>query len=336
MALEVLHVLGLESCKKALILPVCTGMALTLSLLTLKQLRPSGIYVIFSRIDQKSCLKSIFAAGFIPIIVNQTPTNPGTFCELKITESNLEEAISSIKISEILCILSTTSCFAPRVPDSLIVNGTFARNNGFFHLVNNAYGLQSPSIILQLSQALNSNLIDIFVQSTDKNFQTPVGGSIISSSNKEMIINIGKLYPGRASTIPSRDFLLTVLNLGKNGLLKMMEERNQVYAFLVEKMREFAAEIGEEIIEPEGNEISLECKKLGGILFTRYKVTGTRVIISNGNITNINGIEFKNFGSHTNVSIVPYITVAAGVGMTKNEVENILQRLRECFCDIKN
>uniref|UniRef100_A0A914Z195 Uncharacterized protein n=1 Tax=Panagrolaimus superbus TaxID=310955 RepID=A0A914Z195_9BILA len=78
--------------------------------------------------------------------------------------------------------------------------------------------------------------------------------------------------------------------MGKKGLQKMMEERNQVYNLLVEKMKEFAAEIGEEIVEPEGNGISLamslstlpieECKKLGGILFSRYKVTGTRVIVS--------------------------------------------------------
>lgn len=44
-------------------LPVCTGMALTLSLLTLKQLHPSATHVIFSRIDQKSGIKAIFAAG---------------------------------------------------------------------------------------------------------------------------------------------------------------------------------------------------------------------------------------------------------------------------------
>uniref|UniRef100_A0A914QQJ9 O-phosphoseryl-tRNA(Sec) selenium transferase n=1 Tax=Panagrolaimus davidi TaxID=227884 RepID=A0A914QQJ9_9BILA len=140
MALEVFHVLELESYKKALILTVYTGMALTLSLLTLKQPRPSEIYVIFPGIDQKFCLKNIFAP----------------------------ETISSIKASEILCILSTISCFAPRVLDSLIVNGIFARMNGFFYLVNNAYGIQSPSIISQLSQALSLNLIDIFVQSTDK------------------------------------------------------------------------------------------------------------------------------------------------------------------------
>uniref|UniRef100_A0AC34G6G7 O-phosphoseryl-tRNA(Sec) selenium transferase n=1 Tax=Panagrolaimus sp. ES5 TaxID=591445 RepID=A0AC34G6G7_9BILA len=338
--------LGLESCKKAIVLPVCTGMALTLSLLTLKQLRPSATHVIFSRIDQKSCLKSIFAARLIPIIVDQIPVNSNNFSQFRITVDNLEDAISSFDSSQILCILSTTSCFAPRVPDSLIENGKFARKNGFFHLVNNAYGLQSPPIISQLSQALSAHLIDIFVQSTDKNFQTPVGGSIISSSNKEMITKVGKLYPGRASAVPSRDFLLTILHMGKTGLLKMMEERNEIYNLLARKMKEFAVEICEEIVEPEGNGISLamslstipieECKKLGGILFSRYKVTGTRVIISNGTITNINGCELKNFGSHSNFEIVPYITVAAGVGMSKKEVEIIVQRLREVICDIKS
>ena len=44
-------ILGYPSIKDALILPFATGMSLTITLLTLKSLNPSGEYVIFPRID---------------------------------------------------------------------------------------------------------------------------------------------------------------------------------------------------------------------------------------------------------------------------------------------
>ena len=55
--------------KGCLLLPVATGMALTLVLLTLKSQR-SGKYVLMPRIDQKTCIKCIYAAGnFYGILV---------------------------------------------------------------------------------------------------------------------------------------------------------------------------------------------------------------------------------------------------------------------------
>ena len=49
--------------KRALVLPVATGMSLTLVLLSLKTQRPQAQFVLWPRIDQKSCFKSILAAG---------------------------------------------------------------------------------------------------------------------------------------------------------------------------------------------------------------------------------------------------------------------------------
>ena len=39
--------------------------------------------------------------------------------------------------------------------------------------------------------------VDVFVQSTDKNFMVPVGGSIIAGFDKTIIQEIGKMYPGK-------------------------------------------------------------------------------------------------------------------------------------------
>lgn len=48
----------------ACILPMATGMSITLCLQTFKNTRPEASFVIWSRIDQKSCLKAILTAGY--------------------------------------------------------------------------------------------------------------------------------------------------------------------------------------------------------------------------------------------------------------------------------
>ena len=56
---------GVRSAEKCVLLPVATGMALLLVLLTLRQKRPTAHYVIWPRIDQKSCFKCIISAGVL-------------------------------------------------------------------------------------------------------------------------------------------------------------------------------------------------------------------------------------------------------------------------------
>ena len=43
--------------------------------------------------------------------------------------------------------------------------------------------------------------MDVFVQSTDKNFMVPVGGSIIAGFDKKFIDEIGHAYPGELATL---------------------------------------------------------------------------------------------------------------------------------------
>ena len=56
-------VVGAVHVKHCIVVPVATGMALVLTMLALRTLRPSAKYVIWPRIDQKSCFKSIITAG---------------------------------------------------------------------------------------------------------------------------------------------------------------------------------------------------------------------------------------------------------------------------------
>lgn len=49
------------------------------------------------------------------------------------------------------------------------------------------------------AQAARTGRVDAFVQSTDKNFMVPVGGSIIAGFDKSFIEFVGKMYPGKDS-----------------------------------------------------------------------------------------------------------------------------------------
>ena len=63
-----IFLLGVRSAKACLVLPVATGMSMVMTLLTLKQQRPTAKYVIWPRIDQKSCFKCIITAGKLVIL----------------------------------------------------------------------------------------------------------------------------------------------------------------------------------------------------------------------------------------------------------------------------
>ena len=113
---------------------------------------------------------------------------------------------------QILCVLSTSSCFAPRSPDSLEEIAALCQLYGVPHVVNNAYGLQSDECLRRINtvifihrkecifiKAHSAGRIDAVVQSLDKNFQVPVGGAIIAVCKKSTINNIAESYPGNYS-----------------------------------------------------------------------------------------------------------------------------------------
>jgi O-phospho-L-seryl-tRNASec:L-selenocysteinyl-tRNA synthase len=192
LAQHAIELSGFSSLKKSLVVPMATGMTLTLSLLTLKQSRPNAKYVLWPRIDQKSCFKCILTAGLKPIII-PTLLNGD---EIVTNIDFLKETIQSISSTdEILCVLSTTSCFAPRRPDRIDAISQICQEFDIPHVINNAYGLQCPLIAKLMNRAVTIGRVDYVIQSTDKNFLVPVGGAIISSPNPALIDQVSKLYP---------------------------------------------------------------------------------------------------------------------------------------------
>ena len=105
-------------------------MVMTLVLLTIRQARPAAKYVIWPRIDQKSCFKSIITAGknrvsnscwlngylhsgYEAVVVENILEED----MLRTNLNAIEEKIAELGSDNVACVLTTTSCFAPRAID---------------------------------------------------------------------------------------------------------------------------------------------------------------------------------------------------------------------------
>lgn len=330
--------LGFNKGIKCFLVPMATGMTITLSLLALKKTRPNAKYVIWSRIDQKACFKSISTAGFTPIVIEPLITEDGL-------ETNIEEfetKISALKNEEILAIYSTTSCFAPRNPDNIVKLSLIAGKHEIPHIINNAYGLQDASIIKNLNRAAVKGRLDMVIQSTDKNLLVPVGGAIVASFHDETLETVSKTYSGRASISQTLDVLMTMLSLGRKGLTNLITERVTNFDYLRNEIGLVAKKYGQNLISSSRNNISLaislnferefDLQLLGSMLFKRG-VSGTRVITCKENKT-IDSLEFKNWGSHSSETKISYLTAAVALGCQKEEIDVFIRKLDKCLEEV--
>lgn len=190
--LDLMKCVGIRSVAKCLLVPVSTGLAITLCLLALKA-KKEAKYVLWSRIDQKSCFKCMITANLTPVIIEPVRVDD----ELSTDLTEFENQIQKYGPNNILAICSTSSCFSPRGCDDIEALAILAKKHNIFHVVNNAYGIQSTFLTHQIEQASRLGHIDLFVQSTDKNLMVPVGGSIISGFCKNLVGDVSKFYPGK-------------------------------------------------------------------------------------------------------------------------------------------
>lgn len=72
--------------------------------------------VLWPRIDQKTCLKAVVSAGFQAVVVNNAVAGD----EVRTDLGALEEEVLRRGAPAVACIVTTTSCFAPRGADSII------------------------------------------------------------------------------------------------------------------------------------------------------------------------------------------------------------------------
>ncbi|XP_075999780.1 O-phosphoseryl-tRNA(Sec) selenium transferase [Genypterus blacodes] len=340
--LDILKLSGVRSAASCFVLPMATGMSLSLCFLTLRHRRPKARFIIWPRIDQKSCFKAMITAGFEPVVVENVLEGD----ELRTDVEAVERKIEELGAENILCVHSTTSCFAPRVPDRLEELASMCTKYSIPHIVNNAYGVQSSKCMHLIQQGARVGRIDAFVQSLDKNFMVPVGGAIIAGFDESFIEEISKMYPGRASASPSLDVLITLLTLGANGYKKLLSERKEIYSHLAQELESLASAHGERLLHTPHNPISLamsldglqaDCDKavtqLGSMLFTR-QVSGARVIPL-GREQTISGHTFRGFMSHSEAYPCPYLNAASAVGITREDVALCIKRLDKCLKSLK-
>lgn len=295
LALDAIHIAGIKAAKSCCVLPAATGLTMTLVFLALKQLRPAGRYVVWSRIDQKSCFKAIGAAGLKPLVVELSPVEGSD--ALGTDLEGIRAAVQSVTPEQVLCICTTTSTFAPRVPDSVDEVAVIAKELDVPHVINNAYGLQCSKCTHLIESGCRRGRIDCFVQSTDKNFLVPVGGAIVAGPNSLIVDKVAGMYPGRASMSPLLDLFITLLSLGSNGWKRILKERRENMAWFQGRFTASAASHGLRLLSCPANRISLACDLnpliqdvggdgddsdrltfLGSALFTR-RVSGPRVVL---------------------------------------------------------
>ena len=133
------------------------------------------------------------------------------------------------------------------------------------------------------------------IQSTDKNFMVPVGGSIVFSSNEKIIASLSSMYPGRASMSPVMDLFCTFLSMGRTKLIELLKTRKDNFTYFKDKLTEVVKSKAEKVLETPLNKISMaftigkitandkfknDPTFLGSFLFRR-RVMGARVVSKN-------------------------------------------------------
>lgn len=337
MVLDLIRRIGIRGTQACLVMPMATGMTVMMTLLSLRDIRPQAKYVLWPRIDQKSCLKAIVTAGYQVVVVENVLEGD----ELRTDVAALREKVSTLGPENVAAILTTTSCFAPRGIDRLEEVAKICKEHNIPHIINNAYGLQSTKCLHHIQQAAKVGRVDAFIQSTDKNFMVPVGGAVVAGFDAQFMENIGKKYPGRASVTPVMDLFITLLSMGVQGYTSLMSQRTDQMEYLRTRLGEVAATFNLQLLQTKNNPISMGLTipkgagtELGSQLFLRG-VSGVRVVTPH-QVKTVAGITLKGWGAHHPNYPQGYLTAAAAMGMAKGDIETFVARLEKCLkklCD---
>lgn len=311
LALDMLRRSGAPNFESACVLPLATGMAIGLSVGVARD-ESKKREVVYPRVDHLSPLKGIELAGMKVKTVDSEVSGD----VVRVPISKLSEAVDE----ETAAIVSTTTFFPPREPDDVKAIAKLAAEESIFHIINNAYGVQSRQIMKLIRGAIDAGRVDAVVQSTDKNFLTPVGGSIIASPSPSFTEKASKLYAGRASAAPIIQFLAAILSLGIKGY-EVLREEQELNRGLLEKCLKKVAEKHNErllnVFNPIAAAMTLtnhEAKKVGYNMYS-LRVTGPRVL------------EETDFGVCCKRYHSPYITINAAIGSTERDIQLATRRL---------
>merc|ERR1712176_311243 len=108
LALEAVRVAGLKHIKSSIVLPMATGMALRECFISLRLQRPQANHIIWPRIDQKSCLKSMLSIGLNVIVIEPKLADKGFVTDIQAIEAKIEE-LGAENILEAVAKISHTA-----------------------------------------------------------------------------------------------------------------------------------------------------------------------------------------------------------------------------------
>jgi O-phospho-L-seryl-tRNASec:L-selenocysteinyl-tRNA synthase len=328
-ARDFLRKFGLSNIRKAIVVPLCTGMSLGLCLGALKpdwnnKTTLHKRTVLLPQLDHKSILKALDLMGTTPKIIKGKIFGDA----VRIPTDDIKKGYDK----DCFAVISITSFFPPREYDDIKEISKFAQEKDLIHIILNAYGVQSPEWMKLIRSAIDAGRVDAVIQSTDKNILTPVGGAIIGSPIEETLIKISQSYPGRASASPIVDFLISMLSLGVSGYNKLLKKQKENRKILEEKLNDLSQKINERVLKifnPVAVAMTLKNLKsenltaLGGALYN-LRVTGPRVH---------NPAE-STFGTCCTEYLTPYIVMNAAIGATKQDIISAVERLEKAYFQI--
>ncbi len=302
---------GAPNIKRAMVFPLATGMTLALALCAVRN-QTKGREVIYPQIDHKTPLKAIHLAGLQERIVTGEVYGDA----VNVPADKVEKAVNE----NTAAILSTTTFFPPREPDKIKDIARIAKEKKVPHIINNAYGVQSREIMKLIRGAIDAGRVDAIIQSTDKNFLSPVGGAIVASPNEEFLDEVSETYAGRATAAPIVQFLAAILSTGLEGYEKLRTRQEENRKLLESSLEEVAARHSQRILNvynPISVAMTLEgrsAKKIGRALYTA-RVNGARAL------------EKNDFGVCCQQYVSSYINFDAGIGLQKEEIILATERL---------
>ncbi len=311
LATDAMRRFGAPNVKRAMVFPLATGMTLALALCAARDLTKKT-EVVYPRVDHKTPLKAIQLAG-----LHEKKVEGQVYGDaVNVSVEEIEKAVTE----NTAAILSTTTFFPPREPDKIKDIARIAKERNVPHIINNAYGVQSREIMKLVRGAIDTGRVDAVVQSTDKNFLTPVGGAIVASPDEEFIDKVSAIYAGRATAAPIAQFLAAILSIGLEGYEKLRIQQEENRKFLESSLKAVAEKHSQRVLNvcnPISVAITLHgrnAKKIGKALYTA-RVNGARAL------------EKSDFGVCCPQYVSSYINFDAGIGLQKEEISLAAERL---------
>jgi O-phospho-L-seryl-tRNASec:L-selenocysteinyl-tRNA synthase len=311
-ALDAIKSLGLPNVKAGIVLPVATGMTIGLVLSALRSKHAIDT-ILLPRLDHTSPEKGIALTGLNLVIIPTILEGDAVRADM----TKLEEELSKRKSC---AILATTTFFPPRESDPVKEISRLCSDEDIPFVINNAYGVQSESVMAHIQSAIDAGRVDAIVQSSDKNFLSPVGASVLVSPNKEVVERTAENYAGRASAAPVAQTLAALLALGHERYATLRAEQLDNKLNLDSKLTEIAESISQRVLKVENPIASaltldgLDAKALGGRLYN-LRVTGPRAVPKGA------------YGSCIDDYPHSYLVMNAAIGASKGDIESATAKL---------